>query len=234
MNSNPNLVNDPPWHIVCFAALPFNDTEKFAYKTVLLPALRMVLERHPYYWQVGRADDRMHAGTIYNNVSAWMQLARAYVADISDLNPNVMMELGYMYWARKDDQPLFVLQREDTDQHLSDLSGFIRISYPAVIGPHAVEDISTALRDEFDRRSDVHKLNASKRYHYLSSELLETQCSMNQQTAKALAQECKTMEAFRDADPQVLSRHLRNNSINISRSLVSACQNAIADVLKGL
>src|SRR5712691_8190624 len=217
MNSNPNLVNDPPWHIICFVALPFKDSETFAYKTVLLPALRMVLEQHPYYWQVGRADDRMHAGTIYDNVAAWMQLARAYVADISDLNANVMMELGFMYWARKEDQPLFVLQREGTDQHLSDLGGLIRISYPAVTGRHAVEDIADALRNEFDRRSDVHKLNASKRHHYLSPEILERQCNMNQQITKALAQECKTMEAFRDTDPEVLSRHLRNNGINSTR-----------------
>jgi hypothetical protein len=176
----------------------------------------------------------MHAGTIYENVAAWMRLARAYVADISDLNANVMMELGYMYWARKVDQPLFVLQREGTDQHLSDLGGLIRISYPSVTGRHAVEDIAQALRYEFDRRSDVQKLNASKRYHYLSPELLERQGNMSQQTAKALTQECETMEAFRDTDPGVLSRHLRNNNINISRSLVSEYQKAIADLLKGL
>jgi len=38
-----------------------------------------------------------------------MNLAHAYIADISELNPNVMMELGYMYWARKPEQPLIVL-----------------------------------------------------------------------------------------------------------------------------
>jgi molecular chaperone HtpG len=234
MNNRPNLVDDPPWHIVCFVALPFKDTKEFAYKTVLLPALRKVLEQHPYYWQVGRADDWMHAGTIYENVAAWMQRARAYVADISDLNPNVMMELGYMYWARKDNQPLFVLQREGTDQHLSDLSGLIRISYPAITGRHAVEDIADALRDDFGRRTDIQTLNASKRYHYLSPEILEEKCSISPQLAKALAQEAETMEAFRDATSETLWRRLRNSGIDIPQNLVPTCQKTIANLLKGL
>jgi hypothetical protein len=222
-------VDDAPKHIICFVALPFEDTEKFAYKTVLLPALRTVLEQHPYYWQVGRADDKGFADTIYHNVDAWMQLAHAYIADISDLNPNVMMELGYMYWARKPGQPLMVLERLGTGQHLSDIAGFIRISYPDLSGRYAIEDVAKALADEFDNRQDIQSLNATKLHHYLSPLVLE-EIGASEQVAKDLARVYVTMEAFSVAKVKDICRNVRGLSNHTP--LATGYKNAVASLLK--
>ena len=73
-------------HTICFVALPFKDDEKFKYETVLLPALRKILEGKPYYWQVVRADARYYANTIDRNIAEWIKRAHVYIADISDLN----------------------------------------------------------------------------------------------------------------------------------------------------
>ncbi len=121
-------------HIICMVALPFRDNQTFPYETVLLPAIRRVLELKPYYWQVVRADEQYFEETIERNVGVWMQRAQAYIADISDLNSNVLMELGYMRWGRrggKEKQPVVVLERIDATSHkISDLAGVIRITYP--------------------------------------------------------------------------------------------------------
>ncbi len=227
-----STADDSPKHIICFVALPFEDTEKFAYKTVLLPALRTVLERHPYYWQVGRADDKGFADTIYDNVAAWMKLAHAYIADISDLNPNVMMELGYMYWARKPGQPLMVLERQGTGQHLSDLAGFIRISYPNLSDRHAIEDVAKALAEEFDKKN-IQSLNATKLHHYLSPLMLE-EIGASDQISKALARAYVTMEAFVATDAKDISLHLHDYGLQLHYTIVRGYQAAIRDLLKRL
>ena len=171
-------------HIIAMVALPFNDRETFAYDSVLLPALRSVLEQRPYYWQVVRADEKYFEETVERNVAAWIKQARVYIADISDLNANVMMELGYMRWGRNSEQPVIVLERSDTDHHLSDLAGLIRISYPAATGSYAIEEIATELASEFAKREDIQKLNGLKQAHYLSSILLQNTCSVREESAE--------------------------------------------------
>src|SRR2546428_1684857 len=190
MSSNHFSVKDASNHIVCFVALPFNDNEAFAYKTILLPALRFVFEQSPYYWQVVRADDTIFASTIAENIADWMQIADVGIADISDLNANVMMELGYMYW-RKPKRPLFVLERIGTGQHLSDLAGVIRVTYPKVAygndpssKNHAITDIAELLKVEFAKRQDIIKiLKSVRQHHYLSPLVVSQVCSVDDQVA---------------------------------------------------
>ncbi len=210
MSSDQLSKKSSPKHIVCFVALPFED-EEFAYKTVLLPAIRSIFEQHPYYWQVVRADDTIFASTIAENVGDWMQLADVSIADISNLNANVMMELGYMYW-RKPKRPLFLLEREGTGKHLSDLAGVIRLSYKNVqyldeplSKKHAVDDLAAELKAIFTRRQDIKNLKPTTRQHYLSSLTLVNKCGIGISLASDLAQEYVTMEnlqATTDADMQ--------------------------------
>lgn len=76
-------------HIVCFVAMPFRDECE-----VVLEAIRDVLEVKPYFLQVETAAFQYFARNVSDNVATWIQRASCYVADISDGNENVMMELG--------------------------------------------------------------------------------------------------------------------------------------------
>lgn len=227
-------VGDIPKHIICFVAVPFEDSGVFAYKTVLLPALREVLELHPYYWQVGRADDNYFSDTIYDNIAHWMKSANVYIAEISDLNPNVMMELGYMYWTRKANQPLIVLERLGTSQQLADLAGVIRIRYPVLGGNHAIEDIAKALRIEFGKRQDIQQLRTAARAHYLSPLLLTNVIGANSHIADILAKEYKTMEAFVYDSVESVCLRLRNSGVDVDHNIVAAYQKAVKKLLNGL
>ena len=218
MTENNHQITDSTLkHVVCFVALPFVDTSTFAYHTVLLPALREVLELDPYYWQVGRADDSYFKDTIYENVASWMSQADAYIADISDLNTNVLLELGYMYWGRKPGQPLIVLERSDAPQNPVDLAGVIRIRYHAQRDSHAVEDVAQALKKEFDKRLDIQKLNTANRHHYLSPLLLSRELHLNDQFVQPLARQYITMEALVTAGVADMRRRVQSLSPDMAR-----------------
>ena len=184
-------------HIVCFAALPFQDSETFAFKTVLLPALRKVLELAPYFWQVARADDAIHAPKVEENVDVWLRQSDAYIADISTLNVNVMMELGFMHWAQPArDRPRLVLEREGTQPKVTDLGGFITVRYPQVEGDEAIDELARAFATKFADVQAVQRLNREKRAHYLSPILLQTVCEVKEDRANLLSKKFVTMEAF--------------------------------------
>ena len=196
-------------HTRCMVALPFKDSNTFAYETVLLPALREVLEQKPYYWEVVRADAKYYENTIEGNVTAWMQRSHAYIADISDLNPNVMMEVGFMRWSEPArTRPLIVLQRDGTGTHLADLAGVIRIAYPNATGKDAVREIAEALRQEFAKKTDVEQLNARKQAHYLSSLVLINEFGVARSIAEDLMRAFGTMEALIAAPVEEILRRV--------------------------
>jgi hypothetical protein len=190
-----------PRHIVCFIAAPFRDDEIFAFDSVLVPALRCVVEKAPFFWQLVRADDKYLAETVEDSVARWMQRADVYVADMSTLNANVMMELGYMQWAESARvRPRIVLERVGAGGHLSDLGGFIKIRYPHVSGNHAIDDLAKALSAEFAKIQSVQELNRKKDAHYLSALCLQSEFGIQEGNASLISQKFPTMECLIAAD----------------------------------
>ena len=103
-------------HVLCFVALPYRDE----YECVL-SGLRSVLEDAPYFWEVKRADERYLERTVSENAGTWISNSHCYVVDITQVNANVMMELGQMYWGFPE-RPLLLLQREGVKNDITDLS----------------------------------------------------------------------------------------------------------------
>jgi molecular chaperone HtpG len=216
-------------HVICMVALPFKDNQTFDYETVLLPALRAVLEQAPYCWQVVRADAKYFEETIEQNVATWMKKAQAYIVDISDLNPNVMMELGYMRWARKPEQPVVVLERSDTHNgHLADLAGVIRVRYPATSGTYAIREIVQALETEFIKNESIQNLNRQKEEHYLSPLLLSENFRVNDRAATILAEAFVTMETFVLADGD----DIRRKAPGLTRGMVNGLKADVDELLE--
>ncbi len=216
-------------HIVCMVAVPFRDSQSFAYETALLPALRDVLEQAPYYWQVVRADEKYFEDTIDRNVATWMKRSHAYIADISDVNPNVMMELGYMRWAREPWQPVIVLERAHTGALLdpADLRGIIRMHYPAASGRHAADEIAEVLKEEFAKDESIQKLNRLKQQHYLSPLLLRDRFRVSEDIARDLAGAYVTMESFVAANAD----DIRLRVSGLPRYMASGLQQEVVDLL---
>jgi hypothetical protein len=188
-------------HITCMVALPFKDNaDTFAYEGILLPALRDILERSPFYWEVIRADEIHLKDIIQENIKALMKKADAYIVDISDENPNVMMELGYMLWSKKDDQPLVVLKRQGTGGYLADIAGYFCKTYPATkaLGTTGIKEVVETLSEKFRTHDGIKALQITKRPHYLSPIFLQKDVGMNDEFANKLSHEFMTMEAVEE------------------------------------
>lgn len=71
---------------------PFADE----YRSVEL-AVRRVFEQAPFCFEVCLARDKYNADTLVENVKSHIAAAQCFIAEISDLNPNVMMEVGGIF-----------------------------------------------------------------------------------------------------------------------------------------
>jgi len=141
----------------------------------------------------------------------------------------VMMELGYMRWARKENQPVIVLQRAGSGGHnLADLAGVIRIPYPAASGNYALSEITKVLKVELAKDQGIQKLNTTKQCHYLSPLLLSNKFRVEDQTAKIISEAYVTMENFVVANVD----DIRRKAPDLSRGVANGLKEDVADLLK--
>jgi hypothetical protein len=76
-------------HVKCFIVTSFSDEYR-----VLVDALKIVLEDYPFGWEVIGADKWRLSNIISTNVRQLISQANCYIVELSDNNPNVLLELG--------------------------------------------------------------------------------------------------------------------------------------------
>ncbi len=147
-----------------FVMMPFSDEGK-----IVESALLRVFEEEPYWFDVILARDRTLRSGLFDNVKAHMDLVDGFVADISDLNPNVMLELGM---AENDprQRPVFVLRRQGSKEPPSDLKGRLYVEYalPPAEAQGRVERLAGELRAKLEAIEDLGQMLARRRARYLS------------------------------------------------------------------
>ena len=238
-------VEDVPKHITCLAILPLGTDQSFDfYKEILQPALRIVFENSPYYWQViaSYTSDIATADGKEKNVSV-------YIVDISDENPEMLIELGGVLKSERGKAALiFALNRAGTKSRLLNRKDIQVLNYPydqhaikelekVTRNPndadHIIEDIVKALKQSF-QREDIRRLNSTKRQHYLSP-LILSGLTMDSQGAIACAELCESMEVFISMKAKDISTQLRNSwGLEVPSAIISGYQKAIRSLLKKL
>ncbi len=123
--------------VTCFVAIPFRNES-----TALYVALCEVLEDAPFCWNVVRADAATHEPMLWANVRAHMAKAHCFVADVSDSNPNVLIEVGRMEALGR---PLLLLKKDGAEEVPADLRGHICEGYGGY-GDGLVERVREAIR----------------------------------------------------------------------------------------
>ncbi len=109
--------------VTIFMCTPYDD-----YYRVVEQAVRTVFERPPYCFRVRLARDFALSPRLAMSVVEHIRLADAFVADISEDNPNVMFELGA---AVLTDRPIFLLTSVTRKSKPPvDLGDRLYISYP--------------------------------------------------------------------------------------------------------
>jgi molecular chaperone HtpG len=208
-------------HVVCFFAVPFSGEYD-----VIHTALRQVLEDAPYFWEVARADRTVFERTVPDNVASWIERAQCYAVDISDCNPNVMMELGQIYWGFPQ-RPLMLLEREGINKSIIDLGATIRIDYPWSDRPNA-DEIAQVLRRKIGSVAEVQKIRGER--HFLSPFCMRGIRGIDPAATTALAEKFSTIEEFLERDPVEVARHLSDYLPH--KQLVSIIQDALRSKLE--
>ncbi|MFQ4136707.1 ATP-binding protein [Nodosilinea sp. PGN35] len=203
-------------HISCFVAMPFDDKFK-----PLLEALKMVLEDKPYGWEVIRADSKLLGLTISANVEAHIARSHCYLADISDKNPNVFLEIGAM--GHYKGRPLIYLCREDAQEEIAaDLQGNLYHPYSQWdLEKPDIETLAQQLRSELERRPDLDSLKHSATKTFLSANVLVRNNQCDRPLAEKISKTYKTVEAFLAASSEDIA-----TTLNLTRN---AEKGAIAD-----
>lgn len=111
----------------CFVALPYRPEFDVTWQAVF-----SVLSASPYNWKLTRADKSVEAVNLIDNIRSSITMSRRFIADISGLNPNVLIEVGLML--ETDEDSLLLLCDDLTQPQIPvDLRGRVFLIYPATL-----------------------------------------------------------------------------------------------------
>jgi molecular chaperone HtpG len=195
-----------PEHILIFMITPFND----AYRSIE-QAVRNVFERPPYCFELRLARDYTHKPGLLDNVREHMMRAHGFIAEISELNPNVMFELGAAMLP-DDGRPVFSLRSGNANTAVpADLKEKLYIPYGSLTD--SVETLEAAIRSAFERdgrptHDGILALVAQRQKRFLSRTLLEglPHTRLGPQNIGGLMKHYTTVEDLLAAAPSEVAR----------------------------
>lgn len=174
-----------------FVAMPFAP-EHDAFFQALVEAL----EDAPFFWKVLRADRSVvHHPLLWENVKRLLSQAHCYIAEISDLNPNVMLELGRM---EAMDRPMLLFRRADAGEVPADLRGHLHEGWAPGDG------LAGRLRESVRRHA---VLGAIRGERYLSLTLLR-RLGIDPRVAGLVAARFESCEQLLAQEPDQVARQL--------------------------
>jgi molecular chaperone HtpG len=195
-----------PEHVVLFMITPFEERYRG-----LQEAVRRVFERAPYFFEVKTALDETLDPALLANVRQHLNAAHGFIAEISDLNPNVMLELGAALLPEQGQRPVFTLRSGAADLPVpADLSERLRIEYSSPDAPVAQleEEIRRVLeRDGEPSHQGTRNLLEQRRVRFLSRTFLETlRVRFDAGEVELVRRHFKTVEQLLAIDRQTFAR----------------------------
>lgn len=199
-----NIVNGSK-HILMFMITPFADE----YRSVEL-AVRRVFEQAPFCFEVCLARDKYNADTLVENVKSHIAAAQCFIAEISDLNPNVMMEVGGILMSG-DKRPVFALwDTHSTLRKPADFGDRLTFSYSGRSSSpdELVNEITSHLIEGGRiKNARIEELIRRRKELYLSHTLLSglTEIHLNDSQRASTCNKFKTVDSYVSAKEDVLS-----------------------------
>lgn len=226
---NDDKMTNTQEHILMFMITPFAEE----YKPVEL-AVRRVFERVPFCFEVCLARDKYNEETLVENVKSYIATAQCFIAEISDLNPNVMMEIGGILMSG-DKRPVFALwDTHSTLRKPADFGDRLTFAYSgkAASPDDLVDEIFSHLieggRIKNARIEDlIHHRKKLFLSHTLLSSLPEFSLSASQKTR--ICNKFKTVEDFVSASEETLAslgcnKHILLGTQEEMRKVVEECR----------
>jgi len=201
-------------HVSCFFAMPFDD-----HYEMIERAVKRVLEDKPYGWQVILARDLHKDRRIFENVRAHIAQSHCYIAEISEQNPNVFLEIGKMSHYADESRPLILLRSKDAAEEVpADLRDFLYLEYERVTD---LEKLIEDIREKLKTKPELQKLKSGKNT-YLSRTILGLKADISPTSVNKIADRFKTVEDLCKAPMEETA-----NEIDISPTSVKAAQEAM-------
>lgn len=202
-----NAEKTRPDYITLFMITPFKDEYK-----PIRDAVKHVFACAPFCFEVQIATDSCEHAELRENIRLLMDKAHGFVAEISEQNANVMIEVGAVLMS-DDERFLFPLEiRPRIKPELADIKGLLTFAYP---GLNATQDeIEESILSHIYKEGEIihnalKKLIATQRKAlYLSDALLEKYSRLSGGERQKLLEELHphTVEAFLDADTGELAK----------------------------
>jgi len=197
-------------YVSCFVAMPFSDDRA----TSIYHAVRAVLEDHPYFWRVVRADDTVEQPGLWPNLKTKLLRAHCYIAILTgSLNPNVMIETGRMEALQR---PLLLLRDAAAAELPVNLNGLLyeelRTSGSDLIGE---------VREALVRQDRLQKLRGSR---YLSETALKRYAFLEGEVSRKISRLFPTWEEFIQADADQVARQIGANQMIVQAAQTSLQQ----------
>jgi molecular chaperone HtpG len=199
--------------IQCFFAMPFDNKYDSLFSIV-----KSILEDAPYGWKLVRADTEHKAPTIHLNVEKHISSSHCYLADISERNANVFLEIGRMsHYNRLSDfehnthRPLVYLYNESSKEEIaSDLQGLIYYSYQlSSSDPCKIQEFTDSFKKELQKQSTLEDLRTTKKKEaFLSIDTLIYNKMCSKELARKLTKKFVTVESLLNTKPRDVANQL--------------------------
>lgn len=208
-NAKDNTAGLDPY-VSCFVAMPFSDDRA----TSIYNAVRAVLEDHPYFWRVVRADNTVEQPGLWPNLQTKLLRAHCYIAIITGgLNPNVMIETGRMEALQR---PLLLLRDAAAAELPANLNGLLYEELRA-----SGSDLIDEVRNAIARQDRLRNLEGSR---YLSEAALKRYASLDSGVSRKISRLFPTWDKFIRADTDQVARQ-----IGINQMIVQAAQRSLKE-----
>ena len=202
-NADTMIINQE--HILMFMITPFADE----YKPVEL-AVRRVFEQAPFCFEVCLARDKYNEETLVENVKSHIAAAQCFIAEISDLNPNVMMEIGGILMSG-DKRPVFALwDTHSTLRKPADFGDRLTFAYSGkAASPDALVDeiFNHLIEGGRIKNASIENLIHHRKKLFLSHTLLSNlpEFSLSDSQKTSICNKFKTVEDFVSASAETLA-----------------------------
>jgi HSP90 family molecular chaperone len=220
-------------HISLFMIMPFAD---------MFGVVKKIFESEPYYFEVKLARDEIRDDYILDHLRKHMQPVHGFIADITDLKPNIMFELGAAMMPG-DGRPIFCLQSRHSDSASddntalddkvpADIAGRMRIRYGSPSDtPEALEK---AIRQGIENKGEtahqgIFDLLFQRRKRFLSRTLLASSIvKLSDEQITAIRRRFNSIEDF-----VIESSDAVATATGLQKYIIEALQHQLQQLMQG-
>ena len=192
-------------------------------------AVRRVFEYPPYYFEVRLTSDYTYKPDRLENIREHIKRAHGFVVKISELNPNIMFELGAVAISDQN-RPIFPLRSQDAAAEvIASFSNQIHITYSSL--NQSVEQLAWEIRQAFERdgrilHEGINALISHRQKRFLSRILLENlpRTRLDSQEISSLLKHYTSVEDLLAAEPIAVAR-----TTGLEEYVILALRGAISD-----